>query len=374
MKRNQHRRVGFTLIELLVVIAIIALLVGILLPSLREARRTARQTGCYSNQRGLGTAMATYGADNRDFLYGFTWRGDGKAVPEAVQAGVSGPGGGFTTDLAAASGQAVATFRRRTGNLAFPLQPNWIPHVFYSHLVLVDYLSSRLPEPSLVCPEDKPRQTLQDEVKTNPLAANKFGDVGAAVNRFPYSSTYQFTSAMWAPDFPPAGLAQPGGNAYIIPSQTQLGRKKLGNVAFPAGKVTTHEEFAFHFGKGDPAQFIYPFARITAAFYDTSVRTVQTNDVNVGGAVIEDPGLNGGARAKEATLSGLLIPFGGGDGGVNGAPAGDSGFPFYFAWPDPNATLAARTQPPRYRWTAGGNQGIDVGGDSPWVTTGFPKR
>lgn len=55
---------GFTLIELLVVVAIIALLVAILLPSLKRARDQAKQVVCLTNLGSLGKASNIYAADD----------------------------------------------------------------------------------------------------------------------------------------------------------------------------------------------------------------------------------------------------------------------------------------------------------------------
>ena len=54
---------GFTLIELLVVIAIIALLVSILLPSLKKAKELARRSMCAMNLKNLGQACHFYRED-----------------------------------------------------------------------------------------------------------------------------------------------------------------------------------------------------------------------------------------------------------------------------------------------------------------------
>ena len=63
---NRVSRSGFTLIELLVVIAIIALLIGILLPSLAEARRTAQNTVSLMNMRQLTAANMAYATEFKD--------------------------------------------------------------------------------------------------------------------------------------------------------------------------------------------------------------------------------------------------------------------------------------------------------------------
>ncbi|MCC7408398.1 MAG: prepilin-type N-terminal cleavage/methylation domain-containing protein, partial [Phycisphaeraceae bacterium] len=57
---------GFTLIELLVVITIIALLIGILLPSLGQARMSAQKTKCQGNAKGLTVALVSYAADKKN--------------------------------------------------------------------------------------------------------------------------------------------------------------------------------------------------------------------------------------------------------------------------------------------------------------------
>lgn len=89
------RRTAFTLIELLVVISIIALLIGILLPTLGGARKEAQAARCGASIRNVGIAVQTWVSERNQFppayVYGASqsgleWRMEDQRINNPVPA------------------------------------------------------------------------------------------------------------------------------------------------------------------------------------------------------------------------------------------------------------------------------------------------
>jgi prepilin-type N-terminal cleavage/methylation domain-containing protein len=64
LEKKKRNTQAFTLIELLVVIAIIALLLSVILPSLRKAKQSAQMVLCRNNLHQWALAIGTFALDN----------------------------------------------------------------------------------------------------------------------------------------------------------------------------------------------------------------------------------------------------------------------------------------------------------------------
>jgi prepilin-type N-terminal cleavage/methylation domain-containing protein len=271
---------AFTLIELLVVISIIAILVAILLPALGQARKAGRLAICGSNMRQLGIAASTYAVDFHDRLFSFTWK-RGRSYSQWAELNNAG------TDIAAAANQAVDILRRRADREDIGPISSWIPHVFYSHLVLQDYLASRLPEPLVTCPDDRARLQWQSDPRgfdnglfspspvVNPPAANE-------QKRWPYSSSYQVPTSAYDRSTVGQRISQADfHNVFSLPAGSELGGLRVTDVEFPSNKVFMHDQEMRHFGSRN-LFFGMPAARIPLLFHDGAVSVRLTEACNPG--------------------------------------------------------------------------------------------
>ena len=59
---------GFTLLELLIVVAILAMLLGMLMPTLQKAIEIAEDVMCKTNQNSIRQALSMYAKDHDEYL------------------------------------------------------------------------------------------------------------------------------------------------------------------------------------------------------------------------------------------------------------------------------------------------------------------
>jgi prepilin-type N-terminal cleavage/methylation domain-containing protein len=326
---NQHgRRAAFTLIELLVVIAIIALLISILLPALGSARRSARRGRCEANLQQSAMATGTYAGDFKDLIATYSWQPN-KVYTDFADLKVA------TTSVAAAANQACDIIRRRTGRADIAPFPDRFPHRHYNHLVLNDYLTERLPERSVVCPEDSTLLGWQsDPVNLRDPVPKDFGTAFGKI--WAYSSSYHVAPVAYLPDRMPTCYQYVSDhNLFEVPvAKFNLKPRGMWEVNFPGQKVHAFEYIARH--QGRPLFHAIEEAMVPMTFFDGHVATKRTGDANQGWTPQAPDGGNPTVYAYVPSILGFEPP----------TKSGENA-DYVFGY---------------YRWTTGGLHGIDYGG------------
>ncbi len=343
-------RAGYSIVELMLAIGIIAILIALLLPAISRARGIARDVVCKSNMRQLGIAGASYAVESGELIPSFWWEpGSSPSQWAGLNSRMNHPA---ADSLDAAQVQATDILRRRTGRgegvPPFKIVHNRLryPQRKFTHLVLLDYMDTPLPDPRAACPED--RRLL--EWASDPLELSNVPSVSdndsttetriEVRQRWAYSSTYQAAPASWSPDTRQGNKLTVGPverfyNLFTrIDPALRLGGREYTEVNFPGSKVFFFEFHDRH-SSATPAFYAYPEARSNQLFFDNSVRAERTSASNPG----FDP--NNPSSVAPAVV-------------YDPAPGA--------ADPPPLHDPSGDTLKGQYRWTRGGLRGVDYGG------------
>jgi prepilin-type N-terminal cleavage/methylation domain-containing protein len=227
-------RRGFTLIELLVVIAIIALLIGILLPALGEARRAAQVTVSLANLRSMGQLQLLYVQESKDqFMNPFV---NPTAEPVPTLGGVTGWSGIIIPNQPTG---AVRVWNFAPGN-SLMFSAHWAS-------IILQWAAtngtSDLQSASQFSPADavviQRSRDFWRELQSGQLPGN---DITTGI----WDGSYWLSPTLWvAPTVYEGTLVSPVAANVSVSNPAHWRRNRIDNVPLPAAKVMAWERFDY---------------------------------------------------------------------------------------------------------------------------------
>ncbi|MBW8016279.1 MAG: type II secretion system protein [Planctomycetes bacterium] len=239
-----NKRKGFTLIELLVVIAVIALLLAILMPTLRKAKEAAMRIRCGSRLKQWGMAIHMYVSDNHEKLMriGQYWPiGNGRPYPhyinirydeqggqavwsiEGINPYINAFGSNFANDGIATD---MITCPNCSGDfmMRWAKEVNWPSHPFvefaYSYFAGFDNIIDSLPDTQY-------SSNAKDVLVTDTLRSNRLL-MAEILNLDTSDGAYRYNHGKTGWSWNEAGgIKPPAGRTTKSPNPKAIGRSQL---------------------------------------------------------------------------------------------------------------------------------------------------